>query len=99
MGYMIAELYGHINKADVRLSGKGSTDSEDKATDGGKDPVSIAADGDAIGDLDENIGDDAQIVSFTVAGISRRGTNDPQFQRIILEPDPLKKGIQDIDVY
>jgi len=99
--YMIAELYGHINKADVRLSGKGSTDSEDKATDGGKDPVSIAADGDAIGDLDENIGDDAQIVSFTVAGISRRGTNDPQFQRVTLEPQDMlqKHGMKNIEVY
>jgi len=117
---IIAELYGHINKADVRLMGKGVTraeDDENNEVDGteeedgifdseedietnfGKDPVSMSSKGDVIGDLDENIGQDAQIVSFTVAGISRRGNNDPQFQRIILEPDPLKKGIQDIDVY
>jgi hypothetical protein len=30
---------------------------------------------------------------------SRQDNNDPQFQRIILEPDPTKKGIQDIVVY
>ena len=85
----------------MRLSGKGSTRGDDKSTDGGKDPVSIATEGDPIGDLDENIGDNAQIVSFTVAGISRRATNDPQFQRVILEPQDLlqKHGIKNINVY
>jgi hypothetical protein len=71
--HIIAELYGHINKADVRLMGKGSggnkddEDDEDESTDERKDPVSIATEGDPLGDLDENIGDDAKIVAFTVA--------------------------------
>jgi len=117
--YIIAELYGHINKADVRLMGKGSGDNynggeddkeeeeeeedqEDESTDGGKDPVSVATEGDPLGDIDENIGEDAKIVSFTVAGISRRANNDPQFQRVTLEPqDMLMKhyGMKDIEVY
>jgi hypothetical protein len=103
--HIIAELYGHINKADVRLMGKGAGGNNNKgdeeSTDEGKDPVSVATEGDPLGDIDENIGDDATIVAFTVAGISRRANNDPQFQRITLEPqDMLKKhGIKDIEVY
>ena len=83
---IIAELYGHINKADIRLMGKGVTraeDDENNQVDGteeedgifdseedietnfGKDPVSMSSKGDVIGDLDQNIGQDAQIVSFT----------------------------------
>jgi len=64
----------------------------------GDEPTSVSARSDAIGDLDEDIGEDANVVSFTVAGISRRGMNDPQFQRITLEPD-LRHGISDISVY
>lgn len=103
--HIIAELYGHINKADVRLMGKGAGGNNNKgdeeSTDEGKDPVSVATEGDPLGDIDENIGDDATIVAFTVAGISRRANNDPQFQRITLEPqDMLKKhGMKDIEVY
>lgn len=94
--HIVAELYGHINKADVRLMGKGSGgdyDSDDQETE-----VSL---GDPLGDIDKDIGEDAQIVSFTVAGISRRANNDPQFQRITLEPqDMLKKhGMKDIEVF
>ena len=48
-------------------------------------------------DLDEDVGEASDVVSFTVAGISRRGLNDPQFQRITLEPH-LKHGISDISV-
>lgn len=46
----------------------------------------------------QDVGGDAHIISFTVAGISRRGMNDPQFQKITLETDPAK-GIEDISVY
>jgi len=98
--HIVAELYGHINKADVRLTNR-KKKKKGKDTDNGKDPVSISTAGDPIGDIDQNIGDDANIVSFTVAGISRRGNNDPQFQRVILEPkDEVKRhGIRDIEVY
>jgi hypothetical protein len=102
--FVIAELYGHVNKADVRLMGKGSggnNDDKDESTDGSKDPVSISTQGDPLGDLDESIGEDAKIVAFTVAGISRRANDDPQFQRIILEPQEMLKqhGMKDIEVY
>eukprot|EP00536_Pseudo-nitzschia_multiseries_P008555 jgi/Psemu1/325257/estExt_fgenesh1_pg.C_2190005 len=99
--HIIAELYGHINKADVRLTHRKKSTDKNENTDHGKDPVSISAAGDPIGDIDENIGCDAKIVSFTVAGIARRGNNDPQFQRVILEPkDGVKQhGIRDIEVY
>lgn len=93
---IIAELYGHINKADIRLT-TGTVDYNEDAVE----QVSVDPLGDPIGDLDGNIGEDSKIVSFTVAGISRRGNNDPQFQRIILEPKDMlmKHGIQDIEVY
>jgi len=97
---IVAELYGHINKAALRLQdskhGGGGGEQTDELA--GDEPTSVSSQGDAIGDLDEDIDGDAHVVSFTVAGISRRGMNDPQFQKVILEPD-LNKGIQDILVY
>merc|ERR1712224_53237 len=102
---IIAELYGHINKADIRLmTGKQApqTDPLDAPGDDDKtSKVSDAKSNDAIGDMDEDIDGDSQIISFTVAGISRRGLNDPQFQRITLDREEKKKKltIRDIDVY
>jgi len=87
-GLFIAEMYGHINKADIRLmTGKYAPQNDPldaKGDDDKTDPVSDSKANDAIGDIDEDNGGDTQIVSFTVAGISRRGLNDPQFQRVFL---------------
>lgn len=91
---IVAEVYGHINKADVRLMTR-ANGTDDLA---GDEPVSDSEQGDVIGDLDEDVSDDANVVSFTVAGISRRGMNDPQFQKITLEPE-LSHGISDIEVF
>ncbi len=67
----------------------------------GDEPVGISRSNDVIGDLGEDNGDDANIVSFTVAGISRRAGNDPQFQKIVLErthdPDVSWKTVSDHD--
>lgn len=94
---IIAELYGHINKADIRLmDGKHSPEEDD--IDGHPDMVGDSSDADALGDLTEDIGGLTETVSFTVAGISRRGLNDPQFQRIYLEGAETKYTIFDIDV-
>ena len=95
---IVAEVYGHINKADVRLMSE--TVNSDKKSAGKEDEekVSDSPRSDPVGDIDEDTDDDPNIVSFTVAGISRRGLNDPQFQRITLEPE-LKHGISDISVY
>jgi hypothetical protein len=111
---IIAELYGHINKADIRLMPASRQDVEDDSSE------------DALGDLGENIGDtdddgeveddvdtnpndeevkdgnDLGIISFTVAGISRRAKNDPQFQRVTLKnlkEDSDDFVISDIDVF
>jgi len=101
---IVAELYGHINKADIRLmAGKHSPEKDGV---GGTQDVSDSAKSDAIGDIDEDISGEKSTVSFTVAGISRRALNDPQFQRIYLdfaEPilradDSLTYEIKDIEV-
>jgi len=90
---IIAELYGHINKADIRLmDGKQAADPDDNET------VRDDPHDDELGDLDDDIGGNGATVSFTVAGISRRGLNDPQFQRIYLEKEHGAYEIQDIDV-
>lgn len=100
---IIAELYGHINKADIRLmSGKHSPEA-DKI--GGSNDVEDDNNEDEVADLGDDIGGDASTVSFTVAGISRRGMNDPQFQRIYLDEVPgatygsWKYQMQDIEVF
>lgn len=98
---IVAELYGHINKADVRLmSAKPNQTDADRRADALSrgEPTSDSARSDPVGDLDEDVGSDAQVVSFTVAGISRRGMNDPQFQRVTLDPR-RRHGIRDISVF
>jgi len=91
---IVAELYGHINKAALRLNDKGK-DAEGHEVE---DVEPVSSQGKSVGDLDEDVGGDAKIISFTVAGISRRGLNDPQYQKITLEKD-VKRGIEDISVY
>ena len=77
----------------------GSSRIESPMLPGGGFPCQVKEDAMVtIGDLDENIGGDAKVISFTVAGISRRGMNDPQFQRITLDPD-ARHGMSDISVY
>eukprot|EP00928_Gymnodinium_smaydae_P032744 TRINITY_DN23637_c0_g1_i1.p1 TRINITY_DN23637_c0_g1~~TRINITY_DN23637_c0_g1_i1.p1 ORF type:complete len:544 (-),score=86.23 TRINITY_DN23637_c0_g1_i1:200-1780(-) len=87
---IIAELYGHINKADIRLMSGKHSPQEDEI--GGSNHVKDGKGEDDIADIGDDIGGDASTVSFTVAGISRRGLNDPQFQRIYLDQVPSKNG-------
>ena len=83
---IVAELYGHINKGDIRLMDPKKLDT----TDAGND--------DALGDIGEDVGGgDGSTVSFTVTGISRRANNDPQFQRVLL--NTKTSAIKDIEVY
>jgi len=81
-------------QAALRLNDKGK-DAEGHEVE---DVEPVSSQGKSVGDLDEDVGGDAKIISFTVAGISRRGLNDPQYQKITLEKD-VKRGIEDISVY